>query len=189
VANLTYENLLDPFPNARGVAANTFTTAKDVSPIALPQIAANELKLGTRVELEAFGEFSTTLTPTLQLEFLLGVAPGGLASSGVILAASGAIVTAANAAAFPWHAKWVGVVTAIGAAGVIYGHGILDLGTSLTAFTPSAMPVTAAARSVTIDTTVAKTFGVGAAWGTSNVANAITVDVFTAKILNQGKTG
>src|SRR4051794_41779215 len=106
--NQTYENALDPFPSVRGVAANTFTTAKDVSPVPLPFLAANELKLGSKLELEAFGEFSTTGTPTLQIEFLYGVAAGALASTAVVLAASGAITTATTAAPFPWHPKWVG---------------------------------------------------------------------------------
>jgi hypothetical protein len=51
------------------------------------------------------------------------------------------------------------------------------------------MPVTAAARAVAIDTTVAKTLGVGAAWGVSSASNSITVDHFTAKIVNQNKPG
>lgn len=184
--NLTYENLIDPHPITRGAAANTFTTFRDVSPLPLPALLANELKIGSKVELEAFGEFSTTLTPTLQIGFIYGATAG--AAGGVTLAASGAITTASTVTAVPWHAKWVGTVTAVGSAGVIYGSGILDLGTSLTAFASSAMPVTAAARSVAIDTTTAKLFGVGAAWGTSNALNTITVDIFTAKIINQGKT-
>lgn len=188
MANNTWENLLDPFPIARGSAFGTFTTAKDVSPTPLPYVTGYELKQGSVVELEAFGEFSTTGTPTLQLGFVYGVAAGAVASGGVTLAASGAITTATTGAAWPWHLKWVGRVTAIGATGVIYGHGILDLGTSLTAFAASAIPVTAAARSVTIDTTVQKTFGVMAAWGTSSASNTLTVDNFTAKVVNQGKT-
>lgn len=188
--NATWENLIDPFPNVRGVAANTFTTAKDVSPVPLPLLAANELKLGSKVELEAYGEYSNTLTPTLQIMFLFGVAAGALASTGVILAASGAIATPSTVTSLMWHAKWIGTVTAVGLTGSIYGHGILDLGQSLTgAPAPSPMPITAAARAVAIDTTTAKTFGVGAAWGTSSVSNSITVDLFTAKIINQNKPG
>lgn len=187
--NQTWENLLDPHPIARGAAFATFTTAKDVSPTPLPFVLASELKLGSKVELEAFGEFSTTGTPTLQLSFLYGVAAGQVASGGVTLAASGSITTGSGAAAWPWHVKWVGIITATGASGTIYGSGLLDLGTSLTAVATSTLPVTAAARSVTIDTTISKTFGVGAAWGTSSGSNTITVDLFTAKIVNQGKTG
>lgn len=186
--NPTWEQALDPFPIARGAAFNTFTTAKDVSPTPLPQVMGYDLKLGTLVELELFGEFSTTGTPTLQLMFLFGVAAGAVASGGVTLAASAAITTATGAAAFPLHAKYVGKVTAVGTTGIIYGAGVLDLGTSLTAFAASAMPITAAARSATIDTTIAKTFGVGAAYSVSSVSNQVIIDSFTAKIINQGKT-
>jgi hypothetical protein len=190
VANQTWENLLDPFPRTRGAAANTFTTAKDISPVPLPMLAANELKLGSKVELEAFGEFSTTTTPTLQLQFLYGVAAGAVSSGGVILASTAAITAGLNAAAWPWHMKWVGIVTAVGTAGSIYGSGILDLGISLVAFAAgAALPVTAAARAVTIDTTVVKTLGVGAAWSASSASNGVTVDVFTAKVINQNMPG
>ena len=65
----------------------------------------------------------------------------------------------------------------------------IDLGTSLTAYSSTALPVTAAARSVTIDTTVARpNWGVGCAVGTSGGGNGVTVDLFTCKILNVGKT-
>lgn len=185
--NQTWENALDPFPSARGAAFNTFTTAKDVSPVPLPKLAADELKLGSKLELEAYGEFSAATGVTLQLGFHYGVAAGALSSTGVILAASGAIVVGTTPAAWPWHLKWVGIVTAIGAVGSIYGQGVLDLGTSLTAFAASAAPVTAAARAVAIDTTVAKNLGVLAAWSASAAGNSVTVDHFTAKLINQGK--
>jgi hypothetical protein len=79
-------------------------------------------------------------------------------------------------------------VTTVGTSGIIYIHGILDLGTTLTALSPNAAPNTAAARSVTIDTTISARWGIGAAWGTSSVSNTITVDVFNVQLLNQGKT-
>lgn len=188
MGNNSWVNLLDPFPTARGTAVNTFTTARDVSPTPLPYVQGYELKLGTAIELEAWGEFSTTGTPTLQLGFLFGVASGAVASGGVTIAASAAITTGSAAAAWPWHMRYGGTVTAVGTSGVLYGSGILDLGTSLTAFAVSAIPVTAAARSVTIDTTVQKTFGVLAAFGTSSASNQVIVDRFNAKIGNQGKT-
>jgi hypothetical protein len=189
MGNNSWENVLDPFPDIRGAAINTFTTARDVSPDPLPFVLGNELKVGSIVELEAEGEFSTTGTPTLQLGFHYGVALGGLSSTGVILAASGLITTGAGAAAWPFKIRCRGKILTVGAAGSIYGSGILDLGTSLIAVVSSTLPITAAARSVAIDTTVAKTFGVLAAFGTSNVANQVRVDSFTATLMNQGKTG
>ena len=186
MGNNTWGNTLDPFAGARGAAFGTFTTAKDVSPLPLPQCFGNELRVGTLIDLEASGEFSTTGTPTLQLGFGYGATAGG--ATGTIIAQSGVITTASGAAAFPWHMLWQGIVTAVGASGVIYGQGTLDLGTSLTVISTTAMPVTAAARSVTIDTTALKLWSVNAAWGTSSASNTLTVNRFVARILNQGKT-
>lgn len=184
--NPTWENALDPFPSVRGVAANTFTAYRDVSPLPLPSTLGNELRLGSKVELEAYGEYSCATGITLSIGFIYGAVAG--AAGGVTVGQSGVIATGTTPAAWPWHIKYVGLVTTIGVSGVLYGSGVLDLGTSLTAFAGSAAPTTAAARSATIDTTVSKLWGVGAAWGTSGAGNTITVDSFTAKIVNQGKT-
>lgn len=186
MGNTTWDNLLDPHPVARGAAKNTFTAYQDISPLPLPASVGNELKLGTKVIIEASGEFSTTGSPTLQIGAIYGATAG--AAGGVAIAQSAAIATGAGAAAWSWHYKYSGIITAVGSAGVLYGAGILDLGTSLTAVAASPCPITAAARSAAIDTTVGKLWGIGAAWGTSNVANSIIVDVFNVQILNQGKT-
>lgn len=161
-----------------------------MSPTPLPVVYGNEMRIGTKVELEVRGEFSTTGTPTFRLGFAYGItSPGGLLSTGVELAGSALTATGSGAAAWPFHLHYRGLITAIGASGVIYGHGILDLGTSLTAITSTAIPVTAAARSKTISTTVQAPFSVFAEFGTSAAGNQVIVDVFTAKINNQGKTG
>jgi len=186
VGNNSWDNLLDPHPTARGSAKNTFTSYQDVSPLPLPSSYANELKLGSKVIVEAYGEFSTTGTPTLQVGTIYGATAG--AAGGVAIGQSAQITTGSAAAAWPWHYRWNGIVTAVGSSGTVYGAGILDLGTSLTAISASPCPVTAAARSATIDTTVAKLWGIGATWGTSSASNSITVDVFNVQILNQGKT-
>lgn len=185
--NATWYNAIDPFPVARGTAANTFTAFRDISPLDLPATVAGQLVKGTKVEMEAWGEFTCATGITLQLGFIYNATAG--AAGGTTLAASGVITTGTSPTAWPWHIHWCGVVTTVGASGVVYGQGILDLGTSLTAFSSTAAPITAAARSVTIDTTTARPlWGVGAAWGTSGAGNTITTDVFTLKILNQGKT-
>jgi hypothetical protein len=191
VGNNTYDNTLDPFPTTRGASFNTFTTSKDVSPTPLPVSYGNELRLGSRVELEAWGEYSGTTGNTMQLGFAYGITtPGGLLSTGITIAAGALTAVGTSPAAWPWHMHWCGVVTTTGTAGVIYGQGQLDLGSSLTAYTTSVIPQTAAARSVTgFDTTVTKAWSVFGQWGTSAAGNIIIVDVFTAKVLNQGKSG
>lgn len=186
MAAVTWEMMLEPHPTARGSAKNTFTTFQDISPLDLPILPANTLVKGHKVELEAWGEFSNTATPTLQIGFIYGATAG--AAGGVTLAATQAIATTTGATAWAWRARYVGLVTATGATGSIDGMGEAALGTSLTAETaPNPMPITAAARVVTIDTTAVKLLGVGAAWGASSASNTITVYGFTAKILNMGR--
>lgn len=189
MGNNTWQNTLDPHAIARGTAKNTFTTNQDVAAATtgvLPMSYANELKVGTKVIIEAWGEFSTTGTPTLQIGGIYGATPGTV--GGTAFAQSAAITTGSGAASWPWHYRAGGIITAVGTSGTLYIHGILDLGTSLTAVSASPCPITAGARSVTINTTTANSWGLGAAWGTSSVSNSITVDVFNVEIVNQGKT-
>ena len=192
MGNTTWQQVLDPFKRARGTAKNTFTTYQDVYGVAsdlgsLPQSLPTDLKLGTKIQIEAFGEFSTTGTPTLQIGGIYGAVPA--AAGGVNIAQSAVITTGSGAAAWPWHYNFWGIITTVGTSGVLYGSGILDLGTALTTISSSPCPVTAAARSATIDTTVAKLWGLGAAWGTSSVSNSITVDGFRVEIMTQGISG
>jgi hypothetical protein len=160
------------------VAQNTFTTLKDITIVPQITLPANSLEVGSELELQASGEFSTTGTPTL----LLGYYYGG-ASGGVALAASGAITTGSAAAAWPWIMRWRGIVRSVGTSGTIKGEGELHLGTALTTFALSAIPITQALRTITIDTTAAKTLTVGAAWGTSSASNSVTCYDISAKLV------
>lgn len=167
-----------PFQDADGTALASSTALTDVSPLPANIIAANQLEKYTALEVEAFGEFSNTGTPTL----LIGVYFGGVA--GVALAACAATATAAGVTGVPWKLTYRGRVRAIGSAGSIVGQGVLELGTSLTALTPIPIPATKAARTVAIDTTTAKAVTIGAQWGTSNAANTLTVNEILVKLIN-----
>lgn len=166
---------IPPMHTADGAAYATSVTLTDVSPTPNITLPANFLEGGSEVELWAQGQFSNTATPTL----LLGFYYGGVA--GVALAASSAITTTTGATAWPWMMHYRGVVRTAGATGSIVGQGWLMLGTSLTAFALSAIPVTAAARTVTIDTTTAKTLTVGAQWGTSSGSNTLSCNDISVK--------
>jgi hypothetical protein len=193
MGNNTWANSLDPFTNVRSTIVNTFTTARDVSSATgqpVPTTAGDELKVGSLVEITAVLALSTTGTPTFRCGFAYGItSAGGLLSTGVELAGSALTATGSGAAAWPVKLWYLGKVTAVGTAGVIYGQGIQSLGSSLTAIGDTAIPVTAGARSATIDTTAKKTWHVFAEFGTSNAANQIQVDVFDVTIRNQGKPG
>lgn len=157
-----------PFHVADGTAYNTSTTLTDISPAPAVVIPANTLLPGSEVILEAHCTFSNTATPTLLLGFYYG------AVAGAALAASSAVTTTTGATSWPVILRYRGRVRTIGTAGSIYGQGELLLGTALTAFTVRPIPEVAASRTVTIDTTAAKSITVGGQWGTSSASNTIT---------------
>lgn len=169
-------NALSPFHTAVGAAFNTFTAFQDISPVDIPVIKGNTLRKGSKIEVEAEGEFSNTGTPNLTL----GVYYGAVGVSWQ----SAATLTVTAATAWPWHLRWRGIVTALGATGSMTGQGIMDLGTALTTNSPSNFPATAAARVVAIDTTVDKAIGIGAAWSASSASNTLKVNNMSVLILN-----
>lgn len=167
-----------PLHIASGTALASSTTLTDISTLPPIVIPGNQFDFGATVNLRACGPFSTTGTPTLLLGFYLG----GVA--GTALAASAAITTGTGAAAWPWILEWQGRIRALGTSGSIVGQGKLYLGTSLTAFSVNAIPITQALRTVTWDTTAAKSITVGAQWGTSSASNTVTCDEISLELLS-----
>lgn len=164
---------LNDWPNTGpGTALASSTSLTDITAAPQCTIPANFLTVGSTLEVEAWGKFSNTSTPTL----LLGVYWGAIA--GTKLAATGATTTTTGATNWPWRIRYVGVVQSIGATGTILGAGTVLLGTSLTAY--SSIPIDASAiAAVTIDTTAAKQVTVGAQWGTNSASNTITLSGFS----------
>lgn len=172
---------VSPFHAAAGAAFGTFTTRQDVSPVDLPLIQGGTLVKGSKIWCKAVGEFSTTGTPTLVLGFYIGTQAATITT---VIAESAAITTGTGAAAWPWDLEWTGLVTATGTAGTVVGSGTLTLGTSLTAFTTSPIPVTQALRTFTWDTTIARAVGVCATWGTSSASNTVKANSHGVMIWN-----
>lgn len=170
-----------PFHTAAGASFGTFTTKTDISPIPIPVIQGGTLRPGAKLWLKAVGEFSTTGTPTLQLGFGIGTIGGSITTD---IAVSGVITTGTTAAAWPFDLEWCGICVTVGTAGTVVGSGILQLGTSLTAFATSAFPITQALRTVTWDTTIARAISVSAAWGTSSASNTVKVNDHQVLIVN-----
>lgn len=183
MANNTWDNLLDPHHLARGTAKNNYTTFADISPAPLPVSYGNEMKVGTKVNIEAWGEYSALTGATLAV----GVWYGAVASAW----AMAAFTLGTTPTAWFWHLKANFMCTAVSATvGELDGGGIVDIGSSLTAMNPGQVfPATAAARKLaTLDTTAMKPWGVGAAWGAASASNTITCYGLNVQVLNQGKT-
>jgi hypothetical protein len=181
-------NCVGPFAQASGAAFNTFTTKQDVSPRPVPRILPGMVRAGSIIKIEAEGEWScTTGSPTLTFGLFHGTHTGDTSAPTSLtdIALSSAMPCGASAlTAMPWRMEWRGKVTKTGSAGSMIGQGDLEFGTSLTTFSDVPIPITAALRTVAIDTTTDRAIGVSATWSASNAANSITTYSITVLILN-----
>lgn len=172
-----------PFPGAASAAFNTFTTKQNVTTLGnVPVIPGGKMRAGTKLLIEACGNFSTTGTPTLQLGFWFGTR--ALAMT-IDIALSSAITTGSGAAAWPWELWWKGLCTKADVSGTVLGQGGLRLGTALTTFAqPVPIPITQALRTVAVDTTIERAVGVSAAFNASSASNQVQVDDLRVLLLN-----
>lgn len=160
-----------------GAAYASSASVTDVSPGNPQYLTVPPLYVGQKFHLVAYGIFSNTGTPTLNLGFYYG----GVA--GTALLTSGAITTTTGATSWPWHMEaWVEVKT-LGTTGTVWSKGWLDLPTSLTAIARTSMPATQT-QPVTVDTTTAKAITAGATWGTSSASNTLTLQGYHVLALN-----
>lgn len=166
-----------PEPIGLGGFYNTFTSMQIVTDVDKRRVVPGyDLENGSVLKIEAEIEFSATGTPTLALAIFYGTAA-------VLLASGQLVAVATGPAAWISQLEYRGKVLSLGTGGANIGqiHGVMveDRYSSLTAFAGTPAPITAAARTVNIDTTVNKEIGIAAQWGTSNVANTLRVLNFT----------
>lgn len=170
-----------PIHVADGAAFASFTTFQDISPTPSLLIPQQTLESGLEIYLEAYGQFSNTGTPTFALGFWFNTASTVLAQNALTTSVTGAT-------AWPWQIRYRGRIRANtpSTAATIHGQGEVKVGGSLTAWQsgfPAPIPTTAAARTVTVDTTAARAIGVGAAWGASSASNTVTVTHFSCLLI------
>jgi hypothetical protein len=168
------------------LAVTTFTTKQDVSPLPVPIIPPGLLKAGDILEIDAEGEYSCTATPTLAWGLYLGTSVGDTTTRptiGTDVALSSVITLPSGAAAFDWRMRWRGKVTKTGSSGSMIGTGTLEQGLTLTTRSTFPIPITAALRTVAINTLNANAVGVSGTFSASSSSNSITVYGVTVAIL------
>lgn len=174
----TYWSAPVPPPNAADGTPNTTASLADISPGGAVLNSAKTLypgmlEVGTVVRLRARGELTQgTTANSLTIGFYYG------AVAGVAIAAGAALAVSASAAAWPWWLEYEGEIRAIGSSGSIKGIGYVNLPAAATGLVSDSpqfpIPQTAAARTVTIDTTVNKVITVGAAFSATTGGVTIT---------------
>lgn len=162
-----------PLRSAVGAAFASFTTKQDISPQPVPVLRAGQGMRGQGLWLKACGEYSSLTGASLTLGFWIGTAALSITVS---LAETSVFTTGTTPTAWPFDLEWSGLIVADGTAGSIVGQGSCSLGSSLTAMTATPFPITQALRTVAIDTTIDRAFGVSATWGASSASNTIKVN-------------
>jgi hypothetical protein len=150
-----YDSLVNFPPIAGAVVANTAALV-DITPAPIYSIPANTLTAGSTIRVTAYGRWTNGSTAT---NLTIGVYYGGTA--GTLLAAIPATALTVSTTNAAWHLEYSFTVRSVGATGTVFGHGWVDLNTSLTAATHLPIPSTANAA-ITVDTTTAKTINIAA---------------------------
>jgi hypothetical protein len=170
---------LPPVHTADGAAYANATALTDVGPTPQVLLPAGILEAGSRLEFLAFGRFSNTGTPTLNLGIYSGTIAQAIGSA-VALVTSGAVTTITAATNRTWRLQGHLHVRSVGASGTILGVGELA---NVSSGGRDMMPATAPATA-TVDTTVARYLTVGATWGTANASNTLTVHGVEFRLTN-----
>ena len=148
-----------------GLTANGVTVANTVTETALQtyQLDANEILGGEIFELDLFGIYSNTGTPTATINVRLG------GTAGTLLAASVATTpTAAANDAFRINARvnFHSATKAVASVREEFSTHTTDV---------EVLGLGGSTAEVTVDTTTAKTLGVNLVWGAASSSNTLTV--------------
>lgn len=180
--------------NVASISPAIAASLTDVSPAEVVLLPGT-LNLGTRIRLYAHGEFTTTsATPTVKTGFYMNQVGTAIGTTEAILAETTTQAVGSASTAWPWSMQWYGRVTALtgpadaAASGQVYGQGWSKWPTSLTAYTESPIPLTAALRTVAqtatgLNTLTAQKVMIGTTWSTVTGVTSFTVNEFTCELL------
>lgn len=161
---------------ASGTAVANTTTETILFPnVTIP---ANYMQDGRTLKVTAFGQYSTTSTPTL----LFSLRAGGVA--GTLLCKSAAITGASSVTAAAWFVEIYITVRSNGSAGTVMANGMANVGSGTAPTVGSATgaaassPMTAGGiitpATASYDLTADQAFSLTITWGTANASNTIT---------------
>jgi hypothetical protein len=158
-----------PASNYGWAVGPTVTTAAgvvDASPGPDPCYIPAFGNRGAKISITALGTYTTAGTgANITIGLYWGV-PNAAIAGAVVLAATAAIPAVSSASAvWPWKLEWDGTVQTLtsgtGTLGTIFGFGSVKTPTSLTATAEQWLPVTAALRTVSVDTSVTRQLMLG----------------------------
>lgn len=173
-----------PLQVADGTNPGAATTIVDTSPQPPSVIAQTQLNPGTKMRIRAEGNItSTSATPTMTLGFYWG----GVA--GTAIATISGVAISASATSWPWIMEWFGNfrvldTSAGGTTGTIIGQGRFWWPSSLTAWASAGIPfpTTAAARTVSVNTTGNNQLALGCTFSSTTGTPTLTCNDLTVEL-------
>lgn len=189
-----------PVPNLgiTSLVTSTFVTAT-LTDITNQQVVLQPgmYQQGTRIRLRAYGNMiSTTTASAVTWGFYMNsTATGNIATTPAKLAETGSTaIVNTSSVAFPWMLEYEGHFRALTAPLVgatnaqVFGQGKAYVPLTITTFTQTAIPITAALRTVQqtatgLVTNIPQTLMVGVTVATNTGLTSITVDEFTCELL------
>jgi hypothetical protein len=176
-------------PSPASVSSGTAVTAAALTagtPAPAMVIPAGMIDFGTKLRLEAELEVtSTSATPTLITGFYMG-AVGGAIGSAAVLGVTSALAISATATAWLVRVRYIGTFRALGTSGSIHGNGIAEswANVGLTgAGVVNPLPITAALRTVTVNTVQVNQLDVGITLSSTTGTPSVTVTDFAAELV------
>ncbi len=178
---------IPPLGSAPGTAtAAQLTDVTPGQPAEIPPI----MTTGTKIRIRAQGGYDTSATGSnITWGVYYGATYATAIGSAAVLGASAATASVnTGSAVWPWWLDWEGVFTALttgaaGATGSITGQGQLWLPTSLTAWACTPFPVTAALRTVAVDTSQNGKLSMGVTLSSTTGVVGITCTLFDAELI------
>ena len=176
-----------PLGIAAGPTVNTaaLVDASPVPPVLVPPI----LSAGSRIRVRAFGDYSTSATGVNITWGIYWAPPTTAIATATVLAASTATASVSTTSVvWPWWLDWEGEIRALStvvgtATGSIYSQAKLWTPTSLTAGTMQFFPITAALRTVAIDTSVTMKLSLGITLSGTTGAPALTCQHLNVEVI------
>jgi len=170
---LAYGDLATRFTATTSSAAIANTAAETAFSVT-HSVPAHNLIAGATLRIRAAGVYSTTGTPTLLLRALFGNS----------IVTDALLTTALNSSNRHWTIEGEMIVRSAGAAGtMLRGWGLVGIGGA----SPIETVPSSTTGTFTMDTTIAQICQVNAQWGEASPSNTITMQAFTAEVVQAGR--
>lgn len=183
-ARTYWSSPVPPLTSADG-PAGTSSTFTDVSPSPQIVIPAFLPEVGTRIRAVVTGNYSSNSASITMSAGFFTAAVGTAIGSATVVGTTSTMTTLATATNWPFIMYYYGEYRTLGSSGSLFGQGWAKQGTSLTLFAASdfALPITSAARTVTVNTTQANYIAVGVSFAGATGAPSFTCNELTVELL------